>query len=165
MQYHRINCLDDIAKQDRFFANALSVREITIDAGIARVLAFMRIRIVRRVDLPSKTTLKVTYMFRTEPSACVDKIRKIKYVSRTPGVRWNTDHLFLACHAHSTVAMDFLKSAVASAISKDPPFPYKFGDRLTVNQSIWSLHNGTKRVCVLLTCHHETMLNMLFVAG
>ncbi|KAF6224101.1 hypothetical protein HO133_010675 [Letharia lupina] len=41
--------------------------------------------------------------------------------------------------------MDFLKSAVASAISKDPPFPYKFGDRLTVDQSIWALHNGTKR--------------------
>lgn len=45
--------------------------------------------------------------------------------------------------------MEFLKSAVASAISKDPPFPYKFGDRLTVDQSIWALHNGTKRVCVL----------------
>ena len=45
--------------------------------------------------------------------------------------------------------MDFLKSAVASAISKDPPFPYKFGDRLTVDQSIWALHNGMKRVCVL----------------
>ena len=45
--------------------------------------------------------------------------------------------------------MDFLKSAVASAISKDPPFPYKFGDKLTVDQSIWALHNGTKRVCVL----------------
>ncbi|KAK3170993.1 hypothetical protein OEA41_003077 [Lepraria neglecta] len=41
--------------------------------------------------------------------------------------------------------MEFLKSAVASAISKDPPFPYKFGDRLTVDQSIWALHNGTKR--------------------
>ena len=46
-------------------------------------------------------------------------------------------------------AMDFLKSAVASAISKDPPFPYKFGERLTLDQSIWALHNGTKRVCVL----------------
>ena len=44
--------------------------------------------------------------------------------------------------------MDFLKSAVASAISKDPPFPYKFGDKLTVDQSIWALYNGTKRVCV-----------------
>lgn len=41
--------------------------------------------------------------------------------------------------------MDFLKSAVASAISKDPPFPYKFVDRVTVDQSIWTLHNGTKR--------------------
>ncbi|KAL9131048.1 MAG: hypothetical protein Q9217_000934 [Psora testacea] len=41
--------------------------------------------------------------------------------------------------------MDFLKSAVASAISKDPPFHYKFGDRVTLRQSIWTLHNGTKR--------------------
>lgn len=49
----------------------------------------------------------------------------------------------------SCLAMDFLKSAVASAISKDPPFPYKFGDRLTVDQSIWALYNGTKRVCVV----------------
>ena len=43
-------------------------------------------------------------------------------------------------------AMDFLKSAVASAISKGPPFPYTFGDRLDLDQSFWTLHNGTKRV-------------------
>ena len=42
--------------------------------------------------------------------------------------------------------MDFLKSAVASAISKGPAFGYTFGDRVDVNDSIWSLHNGTKRV-------------------
>ncbi|KAI9701574.1 MAG: hypothetical protein M1836_001630 [Candelina mexicana] len=41
--------------------------------------------------------------------------------------------------------MDFLKSAVASAISKAPPFPYAFGDRVDVDSSIWTLHNGTKR--------------------
>ncbi|KAF2809663.1 ARM repeat-containing protein [Mytilinidion resinicola] len=41
--------------------------------------------------------------------------------------------------------MDFLKSAVASAISKGPPFPYSFSDRVDVDQSIWTLHNGTKR--------------------
>ncbi|KAI9711080.1 MAG: hypothetical protein M1812_007274 [Candelaria pacifica] len=41
--------------------------------------------------------------------------------------------------------MDFLKSAVASAISKGPPFPYSFGDRVDVDSSIWTLHNGTKR--------------------
>ncbi|KAI9776444.1 MAG: hypothetical protein M1839_009555 [Geoglossum umbratile] len=41
--------------------------------------------------------------------------------------------------------MDFLKSAVASAISKGPPFPYSFGDRIDVDSSIWSLFNGTKR--------------------
>lgn len=43
--------------------------------------------------------------------------------------------------------MDFLKSAVASAISKGPPFPYGFGDRVDIDQSIWALYNGTRRVC------------------
>ena len=43
--------------------------------------------------------------------------------------------------------MDFLKSAVASAISKGPPFPYSFGDRVDIDQSIWALYNGTRRVC------------------
>lgn len=60
--------------------------------------------------------------------------------------------------------MDFLKSAVASAISKGPPFPYTFGDRVTLDQSIWTLYNGVKRVRVpidakafFLTCatHQE----------
>lgn len=43
--------------------------------------------------------------------------------------------------------MDFLKSAVASAISKGPPFPYTFGDQVDIEQSIWKLYNGTRRVC------------------
>ena len=42
--------------------------------------------------------------------------------------------------------MDFLKSAVAS-IAKGPAFGYSFGDRVDIDQSIWTLHNGTKRVC------------------
>ncbi|CAN8106155.1 unnamed protein product [Discula destructiva] len=41
--------------------------------------------------------------------------------------------------------MDFLKSAVASAITKGPAFPYTFGDVVDLDQSIWTLHNGTKR--------------------
>ncbi|KAG5298322.1 protein kinase [Histoplasma ohiense] len=41
--------------------------------------------------------------------------------------------------------MDFLKSAVASAIAKGSSFPYSFGDRVDDNESIWTLHNGTKR--------------------
>lgn len=45
--------------------------------------------------------------------------------------------------------MEFLKSAVASAISKGPPFPYTFCERLTLDQSIWSLYNGVKRVRML----------------
>ncbi|KAK5127664.1 hypothetical protein LTR85_007005 [Meristemomyces frigidus] len=40
--------------------------------------------------------------------------------------------------------MDFLKSAVAS-IAKGPAFPYFFGDRVDIEQSIWTLHNGTRR--------------------
>lgn len=42
--------------------------------------------------------------------------------------------------------MDFLKSAVASAIAKGPPFPYTFGDKVDLDPSIWTLYNGTKRV-------------------
>lgn len=42
--------------------------------------------------------------------------------------------------------MDFLKSAVASAIAKGPPFPYSFGDKVDIDESIWTLYNGTKRV-------------------
>lgn len=45
-----------------------------------------------------------------------------------------------------SVIMDFLKSAVAS-IAKGPAFGYSFGDRVDIDQSIWTLHNGTKRVC------------------
>ncbi|KAL2758230.1 hypothetical protein ACRALDRAFT_1074908 [Sodiomyces alcalophilus JCM 7366] len=36
-------------------------------------------------------------------------------------------------------------SAVASAISQGPPLPYTLGDRVDVEQSIWTLHNGTKK--------------------
>ncbi|KAL2011710.1 hypothetical protein VTN00DRAFT_4428 [Thermoascus crustaceus] len=41
--------------------------------------------------------------------------------------------------------MDFLKSAVASAIAKGSSFPYSLGDRVDNGESIWALHNATKR--------------------
>ncbi|KAI4862996.1 ARM repeat-containing protein [Hypoxylon rubiginosum] len=41
--------------------------------------------------------------------------------------------------------MDFLKSAMASAIAQGPPFPYTFGDKVDVDASIWTLYNGTRR--------------------
>ncbi|KAF8862334.1 kinase family protein-like protein [Acephala macrosclerotiorum] len=41
--------------------------------------------------------------------------------------------------------MEFFKSAVASAISKGPPFPYTFGDQVDIDASVWTLYNGTKR--------------------
>ncbi|KAK2841639.1 hypothetical protein FQN49_006058 [Arthroderma sp. PD_2] len=41
--------------------------------------------------------------------------------------------------------MDFLKSAVASAIAKSSSFPYSFGDKVDNGDSIWTLHNGTKK--------------------
>ncbi|KAK6535185.1 hypothetical protein TWF694_001656 [Orbilia ellipsospora] len=41
--------------------------------------------------------------------------------------------------------MEFLKSAVASAISKGPAFGYSLGDRVDLSDSIWALHNGTKK--------------------
>jgi hypothetical protein len=54
-------------------------------------------------------------------------------------------HLYILLERY-LVEMDFLKSAVASAISKGPAFGYSFGDRVDLNDSIWTLHNGTKRV-------------------
>ncbi|PWY81854.1 ARM repeat-containing protein [Aspergillus heteromorphus CBS 117.55] len=41
--------------------------------------------------------------------------------------------------------MDFLKSAVQSAIAKGSSFPYSLGDRVDISDSIWTLHNATKR--------------------
>lgn len=42
--------------------------------------------------------------------------------------------------------MDFLKSAVASAIAKGPLAGYSIGDRVDIDASIWTLSNCTKRV-------------------
>jgi len=41
--------------------------------------------------------------------------------------------------------MDFLKSAVASAIAKSSSFPYTVGDRVDLDASIWTLSNATKK--------------------
>lgn len=65
-----------------------------------------------------------------------------------------TNHLYLSSALRRThflvhVIMDFLKSAVASAIAKGSSFPYSLGDRVDVTDSIWALHNATKRVCAL----------------
>ena len=54
--------------------------------------------------------------------------------------------------------MDFLKSAVASAIAKGPPFPYNWGDRIDIDQSIWSLFNGTRRVRVALEVRETSLM-------
>ena len=48
--------------------------------------------------------------------------------------------------------MDFLKSAVVSAIQKSSAFPYIVGDRVDFEQSLWTLNNGTKRVRNYLSC-------------
>ncbi|KAL4877153.1 armadillo-type protein, partial [Aspergillus karnatakaensis] len=43
-----------------------------------------------------------------------------------------------------TSTMDFLKSAVASAMARGSSFPYSLGDRVDIGDSIWTLHNATK---------------------
>lgn len=45
---------------------------------------------------------------------------------------------------------------MASAMAKGPPFPYTFGDRVDVDESIWTLYNGTKRVCLSKLARHIT---------
>jgi SCY1-like protein 1 len=52
--------------------------------------------------------------------------------------------------------MDFLKSAVASAIAKSSSFPYTIGDRIDNNESIWTLHNAIKKVWNLHTGLHSS---------
>lgn len=42
--------------------------------------------------------------------------------------------------------MDFLKSAVASAIAKGSSLPYTLGDQVENYESLWTLHNATKKV-------------------
>lgn len=57
--------------------------------------------------------------------------------------------------------MDFLKSAVASAMAKGPPFPYSFGDKVDLDPSIWTLYNGTRRVCMSQSaCHHSPSVSV-----
>ena len=64
-----------------------------------------------------------------------------------PGEIETSHHIvFLCLFSASPPTMEFFKSAVASAISKGPPFPYTFGDKVDVDTSIWTLYNGTKRV-------------------
>jgi hypothetical protein len=61
---------------------------------------------------------------------------------------WQIPHFYhLSAPIQTILAaiMDFLKSAVAS-IAKGPAFPYTFGERVDIDQSIWTLHNGTRRV-------------------
>ena len=41
--------------------------------------------------------------------------------------------------------MDFLKSAVAS-LGKVSAFPYAFGDKVELDQTVWTLHNGRRKV-------------------
>ncbi|KAH8693277.1 kinase family protein [Talaromyces proteolyticus] len=41
--------------------------------------------------------------------------------------------------------MDFLKSAVASAIAKGSSLPFSLGDRVDSSDALWTLHNATKR--------------------
>lgn len=47
--------------------------------------------------------------------------------------------------------MDFLKSAAAFAIAKSSSFPVTIGDRVDFADSIWTLHNGIKKVRPLPT--------------
>jgi SCY1-like protein 1 len=69
------------------------------------------------------------------------------------------------CPDFVVIVMDFLKSAVASAISKGPAFGYTFGDRVDLNDSIWTLHNGTKRVWPGRLHAHAHLLANLGASG
>jgi SCY1-like protein 1 len=57
--------------------------------------------------------------------------------------------------------MDFLKNAVASAMATGPPFPYNFGDKVDIDESVFTLYNGTKRVRHFSSaglCRYQTLI-------
>jgi len=80
---------------------------------------------------------------------CARRAADCKTPARSPRIP------FASCAV--VVAMDFLKSAVASAISKGPAFGYSFGDRVDIDESVWTLYNGTKRVWPGLSAAHGLM--------
>lgn len=61
--------------------------------------------------------------------------------------------------------MNFLKSAVASAIAQGPPFPYTFGDKVDIDESIWTLYNGTKRVSLVVLDFVCQLANRISLGG
>jgi hypothetical protein len=82
-------------------------------------------------------------------------------VTLQPGSQTHRAALSVWCFHRSCIlnyhTMDFLKSAVASAMAKGPPFPYNFGDKQPLDPSIWTLHNGTRRVGTfpVAPCGHD----------
>lgn len=53
---------------------------------------------------------------------------------------------FVLIKHYEETGMDFLKSAVASAIAKSSSFPFTIGDRVDSDDSIWIMNNGTRKV-------------------
>ena len=53
--------------------------------------------------------------------------------------------------------MDFLKSAVASAIAKGSALPCTIGDRLDNSDSVFALHKGTRRVRITFPYSRDNM--------
>lgn len=46
-------------------------------------------------------------------------------------------------------------------MASGPPFPYSFGDRIDMDDSVWALHNGTKKVRLsLLPRTHELLADL-----
>jgi hypothetical protein len=89
-----------------------------VSAGCCHLPHVQNLLVVKQDDQFNKATQHPPYLLRSQQPA--------------PGV--------------AISRMDFLKSAVASAIAKGPPFPYNFGDKVDIDQSIWTLNNGTRRV-------------------
>lgn len=84
-----------------------------------------------------------TYSLTLLPSYRLDLLRPNSLPNRQPPPGpLASPHPALQQHP----LMDFLKSAVASAIAKGSSFPFSLGDRVDIGDSIWTLHNGTKRV-------------------
>lgn len=87
------------------------------------------------------TTLS-SYRSNPETRPNIDPLAIGRPDLRTPDTPNNSP----SCHIGNTAAMDFLKSAIGSAIAKGGGLPFSLGDRVDIGDSVWALHNGTKRV-------------------
>jgi len=94
----------------------------------------------------AKTRAKVASTLPGIPCVRAGDLTCTLYLRRTGAVFGCRKQLPPCAFPSSSPVMDFLKSAVVSAIAKTSSVPYSFDAKIDIDQSIWTLHNSTKKV-------------------